>query len=71
MKRTLSVFVAMSVLVLGIAASVTGAPTESFCFAHITDSHILSEKSIEDYQAVLNTLTDIGDRVKFIIKNTR
>lgn len=68
MRRTLLGLVIL-VVFLGVSVSTIASPSSSakFAFAHISDTHIASKKSIEDYQAVLKRLKKMGEKISFVI----
>ncbi len=58
------------VLVISLCTAllpVSADSIEPFTFAHITDLHILSEKAVKDYKAVLNHLEDMDTDISFYL----
>jgi len=67
MRRSFLWFV-IFVLMLGLSVSPVVASTPAnFTFAHISDLHINTKKSIEDYQAVLTRLKKMEQKISFIL----
>ncbi len=50
-----------------IVSAVSAAPEEPFTFAHVTDTHILTQSSVDDYLSVLERLKAMDDKISFIL----